>query len=502
MKYILKKLNYIKDNYLIEAIILIIIGLILLNTLFINPVIGRYNNGDFDRLMVYGGIGEKGNGYDKIYDGYMHVKYQIKYPGVFLPVYWDWVSGAILVKLAVVLSVFDNLFKATVFDIRYLGFIYSAIFLIASFFILSYKRFSKITKIAVGAFIILFFTSTCYIAYFNSFYGEAGTIVFFLLNVGTYLFLITKKEPKIRHFVYFFIASGGFLTAKSQNLPLFIFMLIIYGSLYLCYKEAKYRKSILIGTAVVFAFCFISYFSLTDTIKENNIFQSVFSGVLRESKTPEKDLEELGLDKKLVVYADHSFYNKDKGLDPLGEEMMRDFYPKASNWKVLGFYLRHPNILWDRIEDAAKNTYAFSKPGKWSFEKNKFNPNKKVNNFRIDFLEKYKALHHNVYVYIIFSIAYLGISAGYLIKSKQSDIKLLNLMMIFILVAGSSQFILPMIGAGHGDFGKHLFLLNFSYDIMLGIALVWCVHIILKLFSLAKFKINKDGRPPQESSDS
>lgn len=494
MKFILKKLEFIKDNYLIEAIIITIIGIILLNTLFINPILGRYNNGDFDRLMVYGGIGERGNGYDKVYDGYMHAKYQINNPGVFLPVYWDWVSGAILVKIAVILSVMANGLSNAEFDIRYLGIIYSAIFLIASFFILSYKRFSKVTKTVAGAFIILFFTSTCYIAYFNSFYGEAGTIVFFLLNIGTYLFLITKKEPKVRHFVYFFIASGGFLTAKSQNLPLFIFMLIIYGSLYFYYKEVKYRKSILIGTAVVFGVCFISYFSLTDTIKQNNLFQSVFAGVLRESKSPEKDLEELGLNKKLAVYAGHSFYNKDKGLDPLGKEMMTEFYPKISNWKILGFYLRHPDILWDRIEDAAKNTYAFSKPGKWSFEKNKFNKDKKVNNFRIDFLDKFNGIHHNVYVYIVFSIAYFAVSLAYLIKSKESDIKLLNLMMIFILAAGSSQFILPMIGAGHGDFGKHLFLLNFSYDIMLGIALVWCIHIILKLFSTFKLKLSKISR--------
>jgi hypothetical protein len=494
MNFIFKKLKFIKDNYFIEAIIITILGIILLHSLFINPILGKFNNGDFDRLMVYGGISETGKNYGEIYDGFMHVKYQIGNPKIFLPVYWDWVSGAVLVKLAVVFSVITTGFSTTEFDIRYLGFIYSAIFLIASFFILSYKRFSKVTKILAGAFIILFFTSTCYIAYFNSFYGEAATVVFFLLNIGTYLYLITKKEPKIRHFVYFFIASGGFLTAKSQNLPLLIFMLIMYGGLYLCYKEREYRKSILIGTAAVFAVCFISYFSLTDTIKQNNLFQSVFSGVLIESKNPEKDLEELGLNKKLAVYAGHSFYNKDNGLDPLGKEMMEEFYPKISNWKILGFYLRHPDIMWDRIEDAAEYTYDISKPGTWSYEKNKFDSNRKVNNFRLDFLEKFKNVHHNVYLYLVFSVVYSGISLAYLIKSKQSDIKLLNLMMIFILAAGSSQFILPMIGAGHGDFGKHLFLLNFSYDIMLGITLVWGTHIILKLFSTFKLKTSKFSR--------
>lgn len=486
MKLVLQKLKYIKNNYLIEAIILIIIGIILLNTLFIYPVIGKANNGDFDRVMLYGGLSEIANKYSKIYDGFFHIKYLITDPGVLLPFYWDWVSEAILLKIAVILSLVANVFTSKVFDIRFLAFIYCAIFLTGNFLILSYKRFSKVTKIVAGAFTILFFTSTCYIAYFNSFFGEAATIVFFFLNIGTYLYLITRDKPKIRDFICFFIASGAFLTAKSQNLPLLVFMLIIYGSLYFFYREASYRKSILIGSIVVVVFCCISYGSLTDTIKENNIFQSVFRGILLNSKNPEKDLQEIGIDKKFVSYNGHSFYNKDKGLDPLSKDMLKEFYPKVSNLKILGFYLRHLDVTWERIKDAADNTYAFSEPGKWSFEKGKFDPQKKVNNFRIKLIDKFPKLHNNVYLYIVFSIVYLGISLFYLIKSKERDIKLLNLMLIFILITGSSQFILPMIGAGHGDFGKHLFLLNLSYDIMLGIAVAWCTQMLLRIFAFLK----------------
>ncbi|WP_234121847.1 glycan biosynthesis hexose transferase WsfD [Clostridium hydrogenum] len=498
MKLVLQKLKYIKNNYLIETIILIIIGIILLNTLFIYPVMGRFNNGDFDRLMVYGGLSEIANKYSKIYDNFFHIKYVITDPGVLLPFYWDWVSEAILVKIAVILSLVAHAFTSKVFDIRFLAFIYCAIFLTGNFLILSYKRFSKVTKIVAGAFIILFFTSTCYIAYFNSFYGEAATIVFFFLNIGTYLYLITRDKPKIKDFICFFIASGAFLTAKSQNLPLLVFMLIIYGSLYFFYREANYRKSILIGSIVVVAFCCISYGSLTDTIKENNIFQSVFRGILLNSKHPEKDLQELGIDKKFVAYDGHSFYNKDKGLDPMGKDMLKEFYPKVSNLKILGFYLRHLDVTWERIKDAANNTYAFSDPGKWSFQKGQFDSKKMVNNFRTKLIDKFDNLHKgdylykfhdfykNVYVYIVFSIIYLGISLFYLIKSKERDIKLLNLMLIFILITGSSQFILPMIGAGHGDFGKHLFLLNLSYDIMLGIAVAWCTQMLSRVFIFLK----------------
>ncbi|WP_242851453.1 hypothetical protein [Clostridium sp. DMHC 10] len=134
MKLILKKLNYIKNNYLIEAIILTIIGVILLNTLFIYPIIGKMNNGDFDRLMTYGGVSEIGKSYKETYDGFMHIKYLIKDPGVILPVYWDWVSVAIPVKIAVVLSLVMSGFKSNLFDIRYLAVIYSTIFLAGVFF--------------------------------------------------------------------------------------------------------------------------------------------------------------------------------------------------------------------------------------------------------------------------------------------------------------------------------------------------------------------------------
>ncbi|MCD2348160.1 glycan biosynthesis hexose transferase WsfD [Clostridium guangxiense] len=491
MKLILKKLNYIKNNYLIEAIILTIIGVILLNTLFIYPIIGKMNNGDFDRLMTYGGVSEIGKSYKETYDGFMHIKYLIKDPGVILPVYWDWVSVAIPVKIAVVLSLVMSGFKSNLFDIRYLAVIYSTIFLAGVFFILRYKRLTKITKLAAGICIILFFTSTCYIEYFNSFYGEAGTIVFFFLNIGTYLHLITMEKPKMRDFMYFFIASGAFLTAKSQNLPLFIFMLIIYGFLYFYYKAPSYRQTILIGSLVVFIVCFISYFSLTDTIKENNLFQSVFTGVLRGSKTPERDLKELGLNEKLVVFDGHSFYNKNKGLDPLGKTMMKEFYPNISNWKILGFYLNNPDRMWQKINDAAHSAYVFGKPKRFNFAKNQFYPEKKVNNFRIELIDKMPNLHHSVYGYIVFSIVYFIISFLYFIKSKERDIKLLNLMLIFILVSGSSQFILPVIGAGHGDFSKHLFLLNLSYDIMFGAALLWCIHVILKAFCYVKLKISR-----------
>ncbi|NYC94102.1 hypothetical protein DFN09_002015 [Clostridium acetobutylicum] len=481
--YIMNFVTKITKNHIINTIIIAIAAIILLVSLSINPIIGKHDNGDFGRLMIYGGIDNLSNAYKDIYDGFLHIKYSTNPLNVLLLFYNDWTSCSIPVKISVILFLILHKFTGNLFDIRYLSFVYSILFLMGLYLIINFKKLSTSLKIICGSYMILFFTSTCYVEYFNSFFEEAGTIVFFLLCIGTYLNLIEKSKPQKRDFVYFFVASAFFLTAKAQNLPMLPFMLIIYLSLYLVYNK---KKLILISSIFVIFLCIISYFSLTKVMNENNIYQSVFSGVLRDSKTPTKDLTELGLDKKLVVFKGHSFYNKNNGLDPLSNNMLKNFYPNISNWKILFFYLKHQDRMWQKIVDASNSNYRLDKPYSGNFVKGQYSKNKHLNTFRSYLISKFPYIHHNVYLFIIFSLIYFTTSVIYAIKSKDVSIKLLNLMLIFILITGSSQFILPVIGAGHGDFSKHLFLLNFSYDIMFGVALLWFSHIISNIFLFHK----------------
>ncbi|WP_333886843.1 glycan biosynthesis hexose transferase WsfD [Clostridium sp.] len=480
------KIYNVMKRYLIEIIILIPVIIILINTLFIYPIIGKCDNGDFERLFLYGGLSNLCNNYSEIYDGFVHIHYLISSPNIFLIFllfYKNWVSGSILLKVAVVISLLVNNFSSNIFDIRYLAFVYSAIFTLSIFLILSFKRFSILLKLLAGIYIILIFTDTSYISYFNSFFGEAGTIVFFFLSIGTYLMLITKNNPEIRYFVYFFAASAVFLTSKAQEIPLFVFMIIVYIGLFIYYRDKKCRKCIMISSLVVFILCGISYISLTDRMNQNNMYQAVFSGILRGSENPEKDLEELGLNKKFIVFYGKSFYNKNSNGDPLGKDMMEQFYPNISPIKILCFYLKHPDRMWQKIQDSAMNAYSFYIPGKWNFAKGEYSTNKNINTFRTKLISRYPKLHHNIYIFILFSTVYICVVMIYLIKRKDKTTRLILLMLIFILAAGSSQFILPVIGSGHGDFGKHLFLLNLCYDTMFGISLLWCLSIIVKLLS-------------------
>ena len=48
------------------------------------------------------------------------------------------------------------------------------------------------------------------------------------LFIGTTLNIISKEKPGTIDIAALFISSGGFILAKTQELPLLIFMYIIY----------------------------------------------------------------------------------------------------------------------------------------------------------------------------------------------------------------------------------------------------------------------------------
>lgn len=114
-------------THIIEILILVPIIIILVNSLFINPAIGKYDNGkydngDFGKLsLYYGGLSNLSNNYNKMYDRFVHMHYLISTPTIFLTFYKDWVSESILLKIAVVISMITHGFMSRIFDIRYLA---------------------------------------------------------------------------------------------------------------------------------------------------------------------------------------------------------------------------------------------------------------------------------------------------------------------------------------------------------------------------------------------
>ena len=213
---------------MIESFFVIILGIILFYTLFMNPIVGKCDNGDFSRIYLQSGLMDQAKNTSELYDGTVHRVYKINRLITILPWAQDWSSGVLIAKAGAILcSVFD-LTESGEFNLSIQTFIYCSMYLVAVFMILNYKKMTKAAKIAAGIFIAVFFTDISYISYFNSFFGEAAVIVFMFLCIGTTLNIISKEKPGTVDIAAFFISSGGFILAKTQELPLLIFMYIIY----------------------------------------------------------------------------------------------------------------------------------------------------------------------------------------------------------------------------------------------------------------------------------
>lgn len=476
------KFKSFKSNITVEKAVIFsiisVLAFILFYCLILNPVLGKADNGDFGRMYSLSGLSDMGQTYNDQYDGYFHKIYRIVTPGILLPWYPNVMSGCYITKVAVILNFILCSTKLGFFDIRILAAIYSIIFITGIYLILKYNKLRLPAKIICGILAILVFTDGVYISYFNSFFGEATTISFMFLCIGSFFYLISRKEPNKYHFIFFFVSSLFFLTSKTQELPLLIFMWIIYFALYKFYEG--YKKLIFKFTIAITVICAIAYVSISDYTNKNNIYQAVFTGIIYDSKTPNYDLKELGLDPKFASLAGTEFDTEDLAYDPVGETMLNEFYPNISMGKVLKFYIAHPDRAFEKICVSADFAYSLYDIDEHNYPKGEYNSNKFVNSFRVNLINKYPSIHRNIYIFICFSAIYLLVLIAYFFKTKKREVKLLTLMLLFILACGASQLVLPVLGSGLGDFGKHLFLINLSYDILVCSAIVWIVNIISK----------------------
>ena len=359
MVYYGKCIKKIKNEYMIETFFVIILGIILFYTLFMNPIVGKCDNGDFSRIYLQSGLMDQAKNTSELYDGTVHRVYKINRLITILPWAQDWSSGVLIAKAGAILcSVFD-LTESGEFNLSIQTFIYCSMYLVAVFMILNYKKMTKAAKIAAGIFIAVFFTDISYISYFNSFFGEAAVIVFMFLFIGTTLNIISKEK---------------------------------HGAMYFYYKDK--RRLIIIAVSIITFLSVLMFISIDSDTNMNNMYQAVFRGILTDSKNPQQDLEELGIDKNFAYLREHPFFEKNNPIDVTGEYLKENFYSKMSSVKVLKFYLTHPARMWEKMNVSAEHAYDFYNIGINNFEKGKYPNDKTVNLLRYKLIQKYKYLRY------------------------------------------------------------------------------------------------------------
>jgi len=322
--------------------------------LFVRPLIGISDNGDFYRLFQPAGLQEMPTERLDKYFYYFNSQYRI----VAKPSIPRYYRSSSVVPVYVARWLNTLLIDGQVFDIRVLGAIHLTAFLFGIYLILISSRQIGIKwRVLLAGLLLFFFTDPAYTAYFNSFYSEATALVCLVLIVGCAGVLIAGESSSWIVLGVFFAAAAMLVTAKPMYVPLAILLAPFgfYLSRLISLKRRFWFGGVLACALVPLA----ALYSMQTPkwLRQHVNYIAIFTELLKESPTPEQDLRDLGLNPEWARYADTTPFQQESPLlrDPA---FTAEFTSGVSSTTVPRFFLTHPSRFFTRASLSAKGIFA------------------------------------------------------------------------------------------------------------------------------------------------
>ncbi|MDB5085706.1 MAG: rane protein [Bacilli bacterium] len=454
----------------IEWIAAAVAAVILICILFGKPFIGIANNGDFVRITGAVGL----DYYDpslSVHDqffGYAQSKFA----------YARWFrSGyeSTQLLLAAAVSLVGRIISPHAFDIRILAFFYCLLYLGGLVMLIKYnKQRSVVTNFVLAASMVVVFTDIAYAAYFNSFFGEPFSLVAMLLTFGCAFALIQQEQPSKKLLYGFFFAALCLLSSKTQNIPVGVLLTVLMLSNLKLSASTAWRKLTVRLSVVLMALTVVLY--LTPQFQHDNIYQSVFYGVLKDSPSPVQDLKSLSLSPDLAVNAGTNYYQNDTVIKQTSPMMEQEFFSRISYGKIVKFYLTHPKRLYDKLLVCGQNGFSIRPYYLGNYEQSAMQPYGALS-YRFSWWSEFKrqVLPNNLGLVVLLFAAYFAALIYYYTKARTLRQKIYLETFGMVGLIGIVSFLVPLIGDGEADLGKHLFLFNVCFDMMFITSLVWLV---------------------------
>jgi hypothetical protein len=354
----LRRLMIFRGGICCAAAILIAIQL------FATPVIGLSDQGDFARVIGRFGYAREDKS-TPLSDAYVAPKY-IRDPQARFPDLEQLTSEYIFVGAAVLLNKVVS--RDGKLDIVLMGFVHAAVFLAAFARLLSVLRNSPLAWI-LAAFTL---TDIGYVAYWNSFYSEPASCIFFVLLLAESIAILGHPAlsgagplPPARPpgrasaaVLRWSLWAALLILAKPQNFMLAAllapFILRIGWKNNLRFAGAAGALAIAItGVVCLRTFSRAGVWATT--------YDQIFLAILPDSKDRAADLKDLGIDPRFATYAGTGAWTPRTALQELvGSGVIGGSVTPVS---VARFYVRHPTRMWRRAK--AFLPIAFSLRPEW-----------------------------------------------------------------------------------------------------------------------------------------
>lgn len=452
------------------------------------PVLGLADSGDFGRVLGVTGLAplDPNESYEDRYFGYAHQHFG--YGGYTMGGY---VSTHVL--LVAVAGWTGRLFDSNVFDIRVLGALYTAFFLSAIMLLIRYApkaptRTGTFIVSSILAISLLFiFGDVGYLVYFQSFFGEPYALIGMLLTVAAALALTSRDNPSGALLALFVGAALAVATSKTQNAPLgFAFALLTWRMLKLR-PDARWRRQVWVGAAVLLLTSALMIVAAPDRLKNTNLYQSIFYGVLKDSPDLAAYMKELGIPDKYAVLAGTNYFQKDTPIWQKDPVLRQEVLEKLSHKDIAFFYLRHPARFMDKLGKAADNATFIRPKYLGNYDQAAGQPWGAVST-HFNGWSSWKERHmpHSLGWFVGFYAFFFVLLGTAWWRTSSRRVRLGAEILAAVGLAGVFACVVPLIGDGEADLGKHLFMFNVCFDMMVISVVTGLSYGLVKLVALPK----------------
>ena len=462
------------NRYISPALFAVLgIGIATSILLFVQPINGLGDNGEYFRVLNSNGL-YRVNG-----ENYDNVSYFVKEFSIMRYFNESSTHFVSTQQFFITVAIWLNklFYSQTVFDLRFLGFLYLSCFLVYIYFLVRglTEGVSIKKSYLISLLVIFILGDSSYTIYFNSFYTEATS---YLLAVGVlafsvYFYRVTKPRTWLRRIVLVILAQVTVLLIGSNRQEyLLIIGIIISGLGFFAYLHEKYQRLSLTAFFIALVgFTTLASFIVPNDTYERDLYHSMTRGVMKDTKVPDKRMSEGGINPQYGLQRGRSYFEEYSPVSPNSEQMKKEFLNKTSFVWILFDYLNYPSELWQGLNSAVPNVYLVKPNNVGNFEKlsgqqplaqSKFFMI--YNRIKASFFPKSFAFYLLLGV-IVIGLYSIGLYNG--IKKLQPRLIFRFFLMSGIYLNLLVIFVGTVIIDGDSDLVRHLFLVSVFLDFLL-----------------------------------
>ncbi len=325
------------DRWKLAWIVVAVAAAILTWQLFVPPIVGLADQGDFARILGRFGYAAEDR---SATIAFVAPKY-VQAPDSRRPGWEQPSSEYIFVACAILLNKVVS--RDGKLDIVVIGVVHVLAFLGAfARLLMVTKQYRVSPYLWIVGLIVL--TDVGYAAYWNSFYAEPASCIFFLLLAAESIEICNSEQVSARQIALWSLWSILWIMAKAQNAPLGVLLTFFSVRLWWWTNERAPRRLAILGSVLIGAATVVNIMTIPIGVRFADSYNQMFLAILPESRNPSADLKAWGLDTNLVKYSGTGAWSPGSGF----QEMVASglIGNEINHVAIARFYLRHPARIW------------------------------------------------------------------------------------------------------------------------------------------------------------